>query len=89
MLNQRHEKSQDGGIEAAIKRVEGVTILQTGELPELRIWELQIQHDRHPTRALSDILIDDAVIFTDKSWASRPDFDAEPHQVRIKRLLSS
>jgi hypothetical protein len=72
-------------IEAALQRVEGVTILQTGELPELRIWELQIQHDRHPTRALSDILIDDAVIFTDKSWASRPDFDAEPHRVCIKR----
>jgi hypothetical protein len=69
----------------AVDAVDGVDVVESREGPEVHAWRLRLEHARRPTPALSPVLEDEAVLYTEKFWDARPTFDGRPEAHPVKR----
>ena len=68
----------------AVEALNGVDVVESREGPGVHAWRLSLEHARQPTAALSPILDDEAILYTEKFWGARPGFDGAPeaHPIR-------
>lgn len=72
-------------LDASFRSIAGVEIEQRYERPDLWYWRLRIDHAKQPTAALSGLLEDDSIVYLEKHWDARPEFETEPRVASIGR----
>jgi len=63
----------------------GIEITERQDRPHLSSWSLSLDPEQSPTEALSEVLDSDRVLFAEKFWEARPDFDGSPAAVPVRR----
>jgi hypothetical protein len=81
-----HDASAVGDRLAAIS---GVEVLGREARADLVQWTLRVDHAGFPTEALSRLLAEDAVVFSEKFWGDGPDFEAVPRATPIRRRVAA
>ena len=67
----------------------GIEILERAERPNLSLWSLKLEHEASPTEALSRVLDSEKVLFSEKIWDERPDFQGRPSVVPVRRRAAA
>ena len=62
----------------ALAAIPGVVIEEELEGRGLRRWRLRVEHAQGPTEALGEVIEDEAVLWSERTWSGAPDFDQVP-----------
>jgi len=73
----------------AVETLDGVDMVEAREGPAVHAWRLSLEHARQPTAALSPILEDEAVLYTEKFWGARPGFEGAPEAHSMERMATA
>jgi hypothetical protein len=63
----------------------GIEITDRNDQPHLTAWNLRLDPAASPTEALSRVLDGEQIIFAEKFWEARPDFDGTPEALPVRR----
>ena len=72
------ESKRADRLEAGMRGIDGVEILERSEVSHLRVWRLRLHHDRYPTSELMRLIDGEEARYCEKYWETQPDFNATP-----------
>jgi hypothetical protein len=79
-------REEDGAaLQSFLAETAGIEILDRADRRRLSMWNLRLDREAAPTEALSRVLESEQVLFSEKVWDERPDFQGPPALTPVRR----